>query len=207
MVTTKASEPKKPKATPAKPATPAVSSAPDPAAQAAATKKNHKVIIILAIIAAILFLVLPAIALTVGGIFLGKKIEENGVKFDANSNSVSITDKNGNEFSAGEGQKLPADFPTSVPLYQGDMTATGKINTDGKTGWTVAIGTNDDVNKVTDSLTKSYSSDGWMTDMSNSTNEGGMIIATKGDLRVNIYYSAKDGKTSILYTVVNGAGA
>lgn len=187
-----------------KPATPAAQAAPDPAAQAAATKRDHKIIIILAIIAAVIFLVIPAIALTVGGIFLGKKIDEHGVKFDVNKESVNVTDKNGNSFSAGGNQNLPADFPKEVPLVEGNITASGKLAHEGQTGWTVAITTNQTPQQVADSLTKSFSSDGWTTDTNNNNGDSGMIIAKKADLRVNAFYSEKDGKAAVVYTVANG---
>lgn len=194
-----------PAAAPKTPKAAKAPAAPDPNAQAAATKKDHKVIIILAVIAAVIFLVIPAIALTVGGIFLSKKVNESGVKVDTDSKSVSISDKNGNEFSAGGNQKLPSDFPSDIPLYNGDIAATGKVNSDGKSGWTVSILTNDSASQVSDTINKSYSSDGWSTEMTNTSAEGGLLIAKKNDLQVNIFYNSKDGKTSILYTVGKGA--
>lgn len=188
--TTKAAAPTKPAAE----ATPAAAP-PQPV-----KSSNTKIFVIVGLVV-LVFVVIPLIMLLAGGVFLGKKLKDNGVNVNTDTGSVSITDKNGNEFKAGGEQTMPKDFPSEVPVYKGEILSSGRLTVEGRTGWTVTIATSDDLAKVGTSLNDTFSKDGWTTSMSNTTNEGGLVIATKGDLRVNIFYSAQDGKSNILYTV------
>jgi len=180
----------------------------EPAAAAAPATpvhtSNKKVFIIIGSLVAV-FILIPMIVFIVGLLFVGKNLKDNGVSVNTNSGSesVSIKDKNGNEFSAGGSQTLPKDFPKDFPVYKGDIASSGRLTTDGKTGWTVSVQTNDDLTKVSESLTGSFSSNGWTTSMDNINSQGGLIVASNGTLRSSVFYSTKDGKTTILYTVTN----
>ncbi len=190
-----------------KPAPAAETTKPEaPAAAPVAKKNNNKTVIIIVAVVVFFFVILPAIFFTVGAVFLGNKIsDETGVKVDSNSKSVTVKDKDGNEYTAGETKTLPKDFPTGIPVYDGDIEGSGKITTDGKTAWTVTMTTSDSVTKVSESQVKSFSTDGWTTSMNSDTSDGGLIIAKKGTLNVNTYYNTKDGKTAIVYTVSESA--
>lgn len=191
----------KPTETPAEPAKPAN---PDPttAPEAASTSKSsHKTALIIVGVVVAIFVLIPAIALTIGGVFVGKKIADNGVKIDGDNKSVTIKDKDGNEFSAGESQELPKDFPSEVKVYSGQIVSAGRSVVEGKTAWTVAVKTSDSATKVGESLTEQYSNNGWTASMNNTSGTGGLLIATNGKYGVSAFYSSEDGQTAIVYTV------
>lgn len=201
MADAKASKPKTTsKAKAVKPTTTSTATPAAAAPQAPAKSNNTKIFVIVGVLV-LVFVIIPIIMILAGGLFVSKKLKDNGVNVNTNSGSVSVTDKNGNEFSAGGNQTMPKDFPTGVPVYKGDILSSGSLTVEGRRGWTVTIATSDDLNTVGTNLNDSFSKDGWTTTMSNTTNEGGLVIANKGDLRVNLFYSTQDGKTNILYTV------
>ncbi|MDQ5972332.1 MAG: hypothetical protein QG553_491 [Patescibacteria group bacterium] len=184
----------------AKPATPATPAKP------AGKNNTNKTVIIIVVVVVVLFVILPVLFFTVGAVMFGNELsKQTGVNVDSNSKSVTVKDKDGNEFSAGEDKTLPKDFPTGIPIYDGDIEGSGKITTEGKTAWTVTMTTSDSVSKVSESQTASFSTDGWTTSMNSDTSDGGLIIAKKGTLNVNTYYNSKDGKTAIVYTVSESA--
>ncbi|MEO5627786.1 MAG: hypothetical protein ABIQ89_02760 [Candidatus Saccharimonadales bacterium] len=185
-----------------KPTTPETPTPPAPAV--ASTSSSHKTALIIVGVVVAVFIVLPLIGLAVGGVFIGKSLKDNNVKVNSGDSSVSVSDKNGNEFSAGGSQTLPSDFPSGVPLYKGDIVTTGKVNSDGKTVWSVSISTSDSSAQVHDAMTQSYTSDGWEASINNSGEGSGLLAAKKNDMQVSAYYASKDGKTVIVYTVANG---
>lgn len=179
-----------------------------PAKKAAAASSNKsgsntKTVLIVVGVVIALFVVLPAIALTAGGVFLGNKLQENGttVSTENGEGSVNIKDKNGNEINVGGSQKLPAGFPSDIPLYDGKITASGKITVDGKTGWTATITTSDDLSTVGSWNTSQYSSNGWTTNLDTASGSGGLLTATNGTYRVSAFSSNENGTTTVLYTV------
>jgi len=172
-----------------------------PVAPAASSKSSHKTALIITGVVVGVFVVLPLIALTIGGIFLGKKISDSGVKIDSNSKTVTVKDKEGNEFSAGESQELPKDFPNDIKVYPGQIVTAGRSVVEGKVAWTAAVKTQDSATKVGESLTEQFSGNGWTAALNNTSNEGGILSAINGTYRVSAFYSSKDGQTSIVYTV------
>lgn len=171
---------------------------------AAPAKNNTKTVLIVVAVVVFIFVVIPAIALTAGGVFLGNKINDAGLNVDTTSNgegSVNIKDKNGNEINVGGTQKLPAEFPSDIPLYDGKISASGKVTVDGKTGWTVTITTSDSLDTVSAWNTKEFSSNGWNTNLDTSSGSGGLLTATNGTYRVSAFSSNDDGTTTVLYTV------
>lgn len=164
---------------------------------------NSKTVLIVVGVVVLLFLVIPAIALTAGGVFVGNKLKENGttVSTENSEGSVNIKDKNGNEINVGGTQKLPDSFPSNIPLYDGKITASGKITVDGKTGWTVTISTSDDLETVGSWNTSQYSSNGWTTNLDTVSSSGGLLTATNNAYRVSAFSSNDDSTTTVLYTV------
>jgi hypothetical protein len=201
MADSKSNEPTN--ATADKPAAPTTSTAAAPAAAAAAAKKSNKTLYIVIGVVVVIFVIIPAILFAAGVAFVGSKVNEAGVKINGNNGTVTVKGKNGDEITAGNTQTLPKDFPSQVPVYKGTIVSSSKLTTDGKTGWTVAITTGDNFTKVSDALTQSFSTNGWTASMDNKSADGGLIAAQNGTLRANLYYSTKDGKTSIVYTVSN----
>jgi hypothetical protein len=126
----------------------------------------------------------------------------NGVGLTTNGNgSATLKTANGDEISTGT-QSLPKDFPGNVPTYPGTIVQGTRLTTDGKVGWSVVIETKDDAAKVTDSLTKSFSSNGWTTSVDNKTADGGLLAAENGNLHVQATTVTQNGKTTISYVVV-----
>lgn len=170
---------------------------------APAKSNNTKTVLIIVGVLVLIFVIIPAIALTAGGIFLGNKLNENGVNVDTSQQegSVNIKDKNGNEINVGGTQKLPNGFPSDIPLYDGKITASGKVTVDGKTGWTVTISTSDSLDTVGSWNTSQYSSNGWTTNLDTASGSGGLLTATNGTYRVSAFSNNEDGTTTVLYTV------
>lgn len=50
---------------------------------------------------------------------------------DIDDDSISITDDEGNEFSAGSGTEIPASWPASVPLFPGGELVLATSQSDG----------------------------------------------------------------------------
>jgi hypothetical protein len=184
-----------------KPAANPSSAAPAAPAAAATNKKNTKTVLIVVAIVVFIFIILPAILFTVGALVIGKKLADNGVSVDSSSKSVTVKDKNGNQFSAGGTQQLPADFPSNVPVYSKNVVASGRTTIDGKTAWTVSVQTNDSPATITNNLKNAFSNNGWSISNQSTTNDGGYITASNGTHNVNIFYGTDNGKTTLLYTV------
>lgn len=179
-----------------------VKKAPAKPAANAGNNNTKTILIVIGVVVAI-FVILPLIALTATGVFVGKKLQENGttVSTQDGQGSVNIKDKNGNEINVGGTQKLPANFPSDIPLYDGKITASGKITVDGKTGWTVTIQTSDDIETVGSWNTSQYSSNGWTTNLDTASGSGGLLTATNNAYRVSAFSSNENGTTTVLYTV------
>lgn len=189
---------------PVKPEAAADTPAAAPAATAAKSGSNKTVFIVVGVVAAVVLI--PIILLTIGASIIGHKIT-NGVKVTSSGDGKSATIKtaNGDEISTGGASKtLPKDFPSSVSVYNGTIVTSARLTIDGKVTWSVVIETKDDVAKVGDALSQSFSTNGWTADLDNKTSDGGLIAAnnTSAALHVQVLWTVKSGKTSISYTVV-----
>jgi hypothetical protein len=201
MAEAKQTKPEKP-TTPTEPAAKAETPATAPAASTTPKKDSNKKVLIIVLAVVGVFIVLPMIAMIILGSVIGHKLTNNGtVKVSGDKGSVSIKGKDGNEFTAGTTATLPKDFPQDVDVYNDNIQSSSKISENGKTVWTVSVTTADSPTKVGQVLTESYTTDGWTASLNNNGPDSGLMIAKKGDLQVNVYYAAKDGKTTIVYTV------
>lgn len=167
-----------------------------------AKKNNTKVVIIVVACVMGFFLLLSIAFIIAGAWFVNNKLEENGISVDSGSRSISVSDGNGNTFSASGQQNLPDGFPSEVKLYHnGKIVSSGRANVGGETGWAVTISTPDSLAQVMTSVANTYSQNGWTTEMNNNSESGAIFSATKGDLRVSVIGATKDGQTNVIYTV------
>jgi len=121
------------------------------------------------------------------------------VSVDSSGKDVTIKTADGSTYSSS--QKLPTDWPTSVPLYS-PYTVTGsyKASTDGKTAWHLATTTTDSYSKVTTDLPKQYS--GWTNGSSYEAN-GGALYSYENDTYNVIVSVAQPDSTSNNQVVVS----
>lgn len=121
------------------------------------------------------------------------------VSVDSNGKDVTVKTADGSTYSAS--QKLPSDWPSSVPLYS-PYTVTGsyKASTDGKTAWHLATTTTDSYSKVTTDLPKQYS--GWTNGSSYEAN-GSALYSYENDAYNVIVSVAQPDSTSNNQVVVS----
>ena len=171
---------------------------------------NNKVLIIVLIVVLVLF-VLPGIALFV---FLGwlsrgdnaARVTENLIE-SATGNQVDVNNENGfsisNEdgsFTVG-GEKLPADFPSEVAVFEPQKILAALSNTDstGKS-WYVTAETDSTLEEVDSFIANEFSD--WTTISSSTFNNTKSYSFEKGSLSVQLTVGAnEESKTSITYTV------
>lgn len=189
-----------------------------PAPQDAAKKaKNNKNLIIIGGILVFVLFILPmlfffivfgvvknkvndvATEKTVTGLIEGATGGQ--VKVDANGKEITVKGKDGTEFSSS--QKLPTDWPSSVPIYS-PYTITGsfKASDNGKTGWNLATETSDSYDKAKTGLASLYS--GWTKQSEYESNGTTLTAYENTTYNVMVSISQPDSSTkkvTINYTV------
>lgn len=133
---------------------------------------------------------------------VAKKIAED-VKITSTSDSSSVTfgDKD-NQVNISSDKKLPADFPSFIPVYPG-TTVEGSSSTkaDGKVSYIVNLSSSDSYSKVYDYYT-SQLSQGWTnygaTDNTLNGKQAGLLGGEKNGMSLSVTVSKDDnGKTVI----------
>ncbi len=151
------------------------SKAPGQPAKTGSKKTNNKTLLIVISIAGLLILILAGVGIN----FVKNKVADTtaagiittatGGKVAVNSNGKEVTVKTSDGSTYSSSQKLPTDWPSSVPLYS-PYTVTGsyKASSEGKTTWHLATTTSDSYDKVIASLPSKYS--GWTSNSSYEAN-------------------------------------
>lgn len=122
---------------------------------------------------------------------------------ELNGNQVSVTGNNGEKIEIGA-DKLPDDFPTSVPVYINSTVQSSFTN--GNEGedstWTVTFLSTDSVNTINSFFESALAANGWATTYSYSLDTSYGYTAKRGDLALTLTVSSgDDGKTSIFMIV------
>lgn len=170
--------------------------------KAVASKSSNKaLVIVLAIVGALVVLGL------LGSLFAGAVIKSifesaTGVKVETGvdgSNKFSVS--SGGDSLTVE-QKLPSDFPKSVPLYEGQKVTSGsKIKQGSSTNWTVTAEVSDSPSAASAKTKSLYESNGWSLDSESEISGAFWLYFKKDQLEVNLYFSDTEGKTNLTYTV------
>ena len=116
--------------------------------------------------------------------------------------SVTIKGKDGSEATVSDDTKIPADFPSEVPMRDdGSVKAviTNKT-TSGGTGYMVNIQFKVPQSELLDWYKTELEKGGWTITSTVATGDGGMVAAEKGDLQVNVVTGSdnSDGYTSVI---------
>jgi hypothetical protein len=124
------------------------------------------------------------------------------VSVDSNGKEVTVKTADGSTYSSS--QKLPTDWPSSVPIYS-PYTITGsyKATNDGKTAWHLATTTTDSYDKVTSSMASKYS--GWTNNSSYEANGSALYSYENGTYTVIVSVAQPDSSSNnqvvVSYTV------
>jgi hypothetical protein len=104
------------------------------------------------------------------------------------------------------GNTVPADFPSEVPLAEGDVVNGSKITGgDGETVWNVLMNVADPA--APESIAAQFESSGFTSAGTGEvTDSGGTLTYTKDDLVVNVLLGKTDSGWTANYTVAQTAG-
>ena len=161
------------------------------------------------IVSAALIICLASLALSISGCqLLAQKATEGALKsatggaVNVNGDSVTIKGKDGSQATVSGNTKIPADFPTEVPLRD-DGTVKAVITNQvpgGGTSYMVNIRFKVSQTELLDWYKTELEKGGWTIKSTVATGDGGMVAAEKGDLQVNVVTASdnSDGFTSII---------
>jgi hypothetical protein len=175
---------------------------------------NKKTLVIVLIVVFVVF-VLPGFVLA-GSLWwwgrghnadkLAESIIESstGGKVDVNSSDGTYSVKSSDgSYEISSSEKLPTNFPDSVPLYDGqDITSSSRTSSDSNSSWTVGATTNDSVAKVESFFKDEFS--GWVNEGEFSVNGTTTTSYKKGNFSVVLTVgedSSDSSMTSITYIV------
>ncbi|MFO0882329.1 MAG: hypothetical protein U0491_02665 [Candidatus Saccharimonadales bacterium] len=124
------------------------------------------------------------------------------VSVDSNGKDVTVKTADGSTYSSS--QKLPTDWPSSVPLYTPySVTGSYKASNDGKTAWHLATSTSDSYDKVVAEIPKLYS--GWTSNSSYESNGAALFSYDNSTYGVILSVakpdSSSNNKVTVSYTV------
>jgi hypothetical protein len=118
---------------------------------------------------------------------------------DVDGDSLTVDTGDGT-LTAGSGE-VPADFPSAVPLVDGEVAFAQRSESPESTGWTVQISTPAVPDDVVDKLTRALPEAGFTVEP--VPGQGGTTLLAEGNgLSVLVLVAAgEDGGSSVLYTV------
>lgn len=119
---------------------------------------------------------------------------------DIEDDSLTITDQEGNEFSAGGGSEIPDSWPGAVPVYPDGVLVLATSQSDGTATalWETAASVNEAATTYDDVMT----SQGFTLDK-DATISGAIVRTYSGDLHaVNVTVANTAGMTNVNIAVV-----
>jgi hypothetical protein len=127
-------------------------------------------------------------------------IDRNG---DGGSIKIKGEDGSQIEITSDGGGKLPAGWPSSVPLSGNAKIEYGGTVSDGSGGKNLSVSftTNDSVSEVAEFYADKLGSNGWTVEANIATGDGAMISAKKGNDVAVAYIGAGDDGTSVSLNV------
>ena len=117
-----------------------------------------------------------------------------GVDVETSEDEVTITGEDGKSITSSQSGELPEDFPTDVPVYEGDIESS--LFTEGN--FTVAIKTADSAEDVYAWCLDEVKAGGWEVKSEFKAEGGGMIAAEKDGNMVQYTLSSTDEGTDLL---------
>ncbi len=136
--------------------------------------------------------------------------KETGKKVDIDTNmddgKFEVKGDDGSTFSIGSDSKLPADFPTDIPVYKGaKVVSSSKFNSSASStkSYMIMLNTSDDVDTVNEYYATALVDNGWTEESNYSSSYGTTIMLKKGErtLTVLFYENKSEKNTSITLTV------
>jgi hypothetical protein len=155
-----------------------------------------------------LIICLAGLALsTTGCQLLAQKATEGALKnatggaVDVKGDSVTITGKDGSQATVSGDTKIPADFPSDVPMRD-DGTVKAVITNQTANGKSYMINIRFKVpqTELLDWYKTELEKGGWNITSTVSTGDGGMVAADKGAVSINVVTGSdsSDGYTSVI---------
>jgi len=152
---------------------------------------------------------LALLALTATGCqMIAQKATESAIQgatggaVNVKGDSVTIKDKDGAEATISNETKIPAGFPSEVPLRDdGNVKAVITSQASGGgTSYMVSIQFKVPQSEVLDWYKTELEKGGWTIGSTVNTGDGGMVSAEKGDLTLNVVTGSEnsDGYTSVV---------
>lgn len=161
------------------------------------------------VLSATLIICLAGVALSATGCqLIAQKATEGALEgatggaVKVDGDSVTIKGKDGSEATVSGDTKIPADFPSEVPMRDdGSVKAvvTNKTSSGG-TGYVVNIQYKIPQSELLDWYKTELEKGGWTITSTVATGDGGMVAAEKGDLQINVVTGSdnSDGYTSVV---------
>ena len=129
--------------------------------------------------------------------------------YDAKSGTAEYTIKTDEgEFTTKVSKELPDDFPSNeLPIYDGVITTTNRMNIGGRKHWTIVMETSDSLDVVGDALKENLVENGWEVQVEQDSDNHGMKNAKKGDYGAVLGYREDKNDddqtiTQITYTII-----
>lgn len=167
------------------------------------------------VVSAVTVLVLGGCSNAVEGLAEGaveRAIEnEIGESADVSISDDSFTvDTDEGSITAGAGS-LPEDFPSDVPLVEGEVSFSQRLENADDLGWSVVIVTSGDPASVVEQVRGDLEDNGFTvddaTEFAGTDGTGGTIIGEKDDLSALILVAGQDTETAVTYTVNEASGS
>jgi hypothetical protein len=161
------------------------------------------------VLSATLIICLAGVALSATGCqLIAQKATEGAIEgatggaVKVDGDSVTVKGKDGSEATVSNDTKIPADFPSEVPMRDdGSVKAviTNKTGSGG-TGYMVNIQFKVAQSELLDWYKTELEKGGWKITSTVATGDGGMVAAEKGDLQINVVTGSdnSDGYTSVV---------
>ena len=109
--------------------------------------------------------------------------------------SVKTEGKDKMEMTAGQGAKVPGDFPKDILVYKG-ATVLSSVKTEG--AFNVTLQTTDTTNLVSDTYKEAMKNEGWTEKGATVMGEMTMLQYNKDKREAMVHITSDGGKTTIL---------
>jgi archaellin len=182
------------------------------------SSSSNKTLLIVVGVLVLIFVIIPAVTFSVFAVWLGSgdnatKLTEGivesstGADIDTKDGSLSITSKDGDEFSVGGEQEYADDFPAEVPKYQGGTVKSNiRSGSTDATYWSNSVDTPDDSDKVLAFYKQEMS--GWTETSTFSINNSTTTSYESANLEATITVTPNEGGgTTISYYVTENKTA
>lgn len=130
---------------------------------------------------------------------------EIGGSADVSVDDDSFTiDTEDGSISAGSGS-LPDDFPADVPLPDGEVTFSQRLESGDELGWSVVIASVEPAGALAEQVQADLQASGFTVEQasqfSGTDSEGGTIFGEKGDLSILVVVASDGDQTLATFTV------